>query len=116
MSNNHDATHAPTAPGQARRTMLDALAIAETVTLVLLFANMWTLDSGAFSMAVGYLHGGLFIAVVVLALVTPQVPVTWALIAAIPGLGAPILTWLLRRHEPAKVGELLPEGGVHSSP
>ena len=79
-----------------RHRLLDLLALAETATLVILLVNLVTAHAHGVTASVGPLHGVLYVAVVVLALFDSRLHGWHRLIAIIPGIGAPILLWLLR--------------------
>ena len=82
--------------GLRGQRLLDALAIAETITLVVLLINLVTSHTKAVTTSIGPLHGVLYVAVIILALIDTRLDGWKRFLAIIPGLGAPALIWVLR--------------------
>lgn len=74
------------------------LAIAETITLVVLLVNIATSHNEAITSSVGPIHGIMYLAAIVVILMIPNIPNRLRLLAAVPAIGAPLASWLLRRH------------------
>ena len=85
---------------RARQRLFDWLVIVETATLVVLLVNLLTAHDEGVTSTVGPIHGLLYVAVIIVALLLPGLSNRTRLIAAIPAIGAPWAAWLLRR-EPA---------------
>jgi hypothetical protein len=82
-----------TRSASGRRTgVLLALAVGETITLALLLLNLATLDDRGLAAAVGPVHGGLYLAGVLLTW-TGRFPPWTKVVAVVPVIGA----WLAVR-------------------
>ncbi len=79
------------------RRLFDWLAVAETLTLIVLLVNLATSHAKGVTSTVGPIHGILYITVIIVALLIPQLPNRIRLVAAIPAVGAPLAAWLMRR-------------------
>lgn len=78
--------------------LLLAVAVAETLTLVVLLVNLLlTTRSSALAAAVGPVHGALYLTGVLLTLVCPF-PRTVKLLAVVPVVGAWVAALRARRH------------------
>ena len=82
---------------QKLRRLFDWLAVAETVTLIVLLVNLATSHAKSVTSTVGPIHGVFYIMVIIVALLIPQLPNRIRLVAAIPAIGAPLAAWLMRR-------------------
>lgn len=79
------------------RRLFDWLVIVETVTLVVLLVNIVTAHDEGITGSVGPVHGLLYVAVIIVALLIPKLPNRIRLVAAIPAIGAPLAAWMMRR-------------------
>lgn len=66
---------------------LELLSILELASIVVLLANLWTLHLDAVTSAIGPIHGGLYLAVAVTALLGRGLLLRTRLLALIPVLG-----------------------------
>jgi hypothetical protein len=82
---------------QTRRRLFDWLVVVETVTLVVLLVNLMTAHHEGLTSTVGPIHGLLYVAVIIVALLMPGLSNRTRLIAAIPAIGAPWAARLMRR-------------------
>lgn len=81
------------------RRIFDLLAVAETLTLIVLLVNMATSHNKGVTSSVGPLHGAFYLAVIIVALLIPRLSNRIRLVAAIPAIGAPLAVWMMRRQE-----------------
>lgn len=79
------------------RRLFDWLAVAETLTLVVLLVNLATSHNEAVTSTVGPIHGIFYITVIIVVLLIPQLSNRIRLVAAIPAIGAPLAVWTMRR-------------------
>lgn len=79
------------------RRLFDWLAVAETLTLVVLLVNLATSHNEAVTSTAGPIHGIFYITVIIVALLIPQLSNRIRLVAAIPAIGAPLAVWTMRR-------------------
>jgi hypothetical protein len=82
---------------RALRRLFDWLVIVETVTLIVLLVNLVTAHNEGVTGSVGPIHGILYVAVIIVALLIPGLSNRIRLVAAIPAVGAPLAAWMMRR-------------------
>jgi hypothetical protein len=89
-----------------RRTGLRIAAAVEAITVVLLFANLFTVHWSSAASLLGPTHGTAYLAVVIITLSTPGASTRSKVLAFVPGIGG----YLVLRSEPDTPGaEILME-------
>lgn len=83
--------------GPTLRRVFDWLTIVETVTLLVLLVNLVTSHDEGVTATVGPIHGILYIATIIVAMLIPGLSNRTRLIAVIPAIGAPLAAWMMHR-------------------
>ena len=83
--------------GATLRRVFDWLTIIETVTLIVLIVNLMASHDEGVTATVGPIHGILYIATIIVAMLIPQLSNRIRLIAVIPAIGAPLAALMMRR-------------------
>lgn len=83
--------------GPTLRRVFDWLTIIETVTLLVLLVNLVASHDEGVTATVGPIHGILYIATIIVAMLIPGLSNRTRLIAVIPAIGAPLAAWMMHR-------------------